>query len=134
MKFLKMLMTSLIVSNLFLNGVLADDLNQSNLSPQVQLTDKWVKVELPLPVKAERQKFVINVTSDNGYICHNYFREQEIKDKLFSLQTIADTVPVLEKKLLDTPVPVSMISSSTTSSIAIGAVLGLITGFFISKK
>jgi hypothetical protein len=129
-----MLMTSLIVSNLFLNGVLADDLNQSNLSPQVQLTDKWVKVELPLPVKAERQKFVINVTSDNGYICHNYFREQEIKDKLFSLQTIADTVPVLEKKLLDTPVPVSMISSSTTSSIAIGAVLGLITGFFISKK
>jgi len=134
MKFHKTLMTFLIVSNLVLNRASADDSEPSSKFPTIQVLTKSVKIELPSPNSTERQKFVINVTPDNGFICHNFLREKEIKDKLFSLQALTNTIPELEKKLLETPKPVAFIESNTVTSVAMGAVIGLITGFFISRK
>lgn len=134
MKFQMMLMIFLIANSSLGNEGNISGFNESTISPQSTVLSKLVKIELPLPVKTERQKFIINVTPDNGYVCHNYLRETEIKDKLFSLQTKVDTIPELEKKLLETPKPTSFIATNTQTSLAVGALLGLITGFFISKK
>jgi hypothetical protein len=127
-------MISLIVSNLALNGAIANDTTNLLLSPQTQILTNSVKIELPMPVKTARQKYIINVTLDDGFICHNFLREKEIKDKLFSLQTKADLVPVVENKLLEDKKPVSLIDTNTYTSGSIGVSLGLIIGFFIFKK
>lgn len=134
MKFQKTLMTFLIVSEALQGGAIANDFKSSSIIPSTQILKETIKFELPTPKTTERQKYIINVGSENGFVCHNFVREKEIKDKLFSLQALANTVPELEKKLLETPQEVSFIKTNTGTSIAIGAVLGLITGFFISKK
>lgn len=134
MKFLKTLMISLIVSNLAVNSAFASDIQNPVFSPQILILTNSVKLELPLPVKTARQKFIINVTQDDGFICHNFLREKEIKDKLFSLQTKADLVPVVENKLLEEKKPVSLIDTNTYTSGAIGLSVGFILGFFILKK
>lgn len=127
-------MIFLIASNLLLNEAIASDTFNPIKFPTIQILTSSVKVELPLPVETERQKFIINVSSENGFICHNFLREREIKDKLFALQTKADTIPALETKVLETPANVSMISPSTYYSASAGAALGFIMGFFILRK
>lgn len=129
MKFHKTLTIFLIV-----NSFVFDLGAMENLAPQTSINATSVTLTLPLPSLNERQKYIINTSDDNGLICHNFFREKEIKNKLFELQTKVDTLPELENKLLEKEKPVSLISGNTVSSVAIGAVLGLITGFFIAKK
>lgn len=125
MKFLQMLTIFSIVNN---------SLAVENIAPQVQILESSIKLELPLPKNNERQKYEIMLSSDLGYICHNGFREREIKDKLFSLQTKVNTIPELEKKLLEKEKPTSFIGSDTWRDIAIGFGIGIIGGFAISKK
>lgn len=127
-------MIFLIVSNLLLNKAIAENSTKSATYPLVQTLTNSVKIELPLPVETERQKFIINVSSENGFICHNFLREKEIKDKLFSLEAVKNTVPELETMVLEKKEPVSFISGSTSQSASVGMVLGLIMGFFIFKK
>jgi hypothetical protein len=134
MKFQKTLMTFLIVSKLTLNGAVANDIPPGQIIPLTLVSPNSVIIELPMPVTTERQKFVINVTFDNGFICHNFLREKEIKDKLFSLETKAALVPIVENKLLEKEKPVTLFESSTLTSASLGILSGLIIGFFISKK
>lgn len=125
MKFLPMLMIFSIESR---------SLAIENISPQVQLLNSSLKVELPLPKSDERQKYEIMLSGNLGYICHNGFREKEIKDKLFSLQARVDTIPELEKKLLEKENPSSFIASDTWRDLGLGFALGIITGFVINSK
>lgn len=133
MKFHKTLMICLIAS-VALNSASGSDIKFSNKFPQVQILTASVKIELPRPEKTERQKFIISVSEDNGFICHNFVREKEIKDKLFSLQTKNEIIPELEKKAVEAQPEVSFIESNTVTSIAIGAVLGLVSGFLIADQ
>lgn len=125
MKSVQMLMIFLIANN---------SLAVENIAPQVQVLDSSLKIELPLPKNNERQKYEIMLSPDSGYICHNRFREQEIKDKLFSLQTKVDTIPELQNKLLEKEKPTSFIGSDTWRDILIGFAIGSVSGFVISQK
>lgn len=101
---------------------------------KIKLNPSSISLNLPYPKHDERQKYVINVTSDDGFICHNFYREKEIKDKLFELQTKVETIPELENKLLKKEDPVSFMENSTISSLLIGLSIGLVSGVLISKR
>lgn len=89
MKFLKTLIIFLIVNDLTLGG--------ENSPLRFQISEELVQVDLPKPLSDTRQKFIINVTDNLGYVCHNQLRERDIKDKLFELQTKADACLKIEE-------------------------------------
>jgi len=105
-----------------------------NIAPQVQILTSSIKLELPLPKNNERQKYEIMLPDNLGYICHNSFREREIKNKLFSLQTKVDTIPELERKILEKETPTSFIASNTWRDFLIGFGIGIASGFVINSK
>lgn len=125
MKSLQMLTIFLIANN---------SIAIENIAPQVQILTSSIKLELPLPKNNERQKYEIMLPDNLGYICHNSFREREIKDKLFSLQTKVDTIPDLERKILEKETPTSFIASSTWRDFLIGFGVGVLSTIAISNK
>ena len=129
MKYLQTLITYLIASNL----AIASQGNEI-LSPQVQFSSRSVNLELPLPSKTERQKYIVQTSEDNGFVCHNFLREEELKDKLFDLETQVATIPFLEEKLKQKEAPTALIDSSTTTNILIGFVAGMVAMFAINQK
>lgn len=89
MKFLKTLIIFLIVNDFVLGG--------ENSPLRFQISDDLIQIDLPKPLPDSRQKFIINVTENSGYVCHNQFREREIKDRLFELQTKVDACSKIEE-------------------------------------
>lgn len=131
LKSLKTLMICLTANCLALEPLKIED----QISPEVKIDLTKVNLSLPNnPSNTERQKYIINTSPDNGYICHNFYREKEIKDKLFELKTLADTNKELEKKALEPVSPSYLINPSTSTSILIGTVLGIVSGFFLFNK
>jgi hypothetical protein len=130
-KFQKTLTICLIANCLFSETLKAED----QISPEVKILSNKVSLSLPLnPSNSERQKYIVNTSPENGYICHNFFREREIKDKLFELKTTSELNKELENKLLTKPSESYFINPSTTTSVLVGSILGIVGGFFLFNK
>lgn len=119
MKSLMTLIVSLMINSLCMAG--------ENF-PVVTVLPQSLKLELPLPQKIKREKYIIALSEDNGLICHNFVREIEIKNKLFELKTRAELVPQLEEKAIENKPTVSIVESN----IYVGALVGFLSGAIIT--
>ena len=129
MKFLKTLIIFLIVNDLTLGG--------ENSPLRYQISDDLIQIDLPKPLPDSRQKFIINVSDNLGYVCHNQFREREIKDKLFELQTKNDACSKIEEIAVK-PTETGLEDfgkgfQKYALGGAIGMVIGLLLPSFIKK-
>jgi len=130
-KFQKMLTICLIANCTMIDLLKGED----QISPMVKVESNNIVLSLPLyPSTTERQKYIVNTSNENGYICHNFIREREIKDKLFELKTMSELNKELEKKALENKGDSYLINPSSTTSVLFGSVLGLIGGFFLFNK
>ena len=132
MKFLQKLTIYLTINSLSLGALKAEELTFSALS--VSLKPNSLTLTLPLPKESELEKYIVKTSDENGYICHNFFREKMIKDKLFELKTKNEIIPELEKKAIEESPNVSMFSPNVVPTAIGGVLLGLLAGFFISRK
>jgi len=120
---------------LTINGLILGDLKAGEIPPAlgVKVRPDSIALTLPHPKESESEKYIVKFSDSNGFICHNFFREKQIKEKLFELKTQNEIIPELENKALEDK-PVSMFPENALSYTLSGVVLGILTGFFISRK
>lgn len=102
--------------------------------PTAILSDTSLKLELPLPQKDKREKYIFGTSETNGFICHNYYREIEIKNKLFELKTKSELVPELEQKAIENKPPVTIMESNSYVTAIVGFLAGAIITLAVKKN
>jgi hypothetical protein len=125
MKFLMTLIASLILNNTSMAG---EDL------PIFSILPNSLKLELPIPQKEKREKYIITTSDNNGFVCHNFYREIEIKNKLFELKTNADLIPKLELKAIENKPPITLIKSNIYTTVLISFLSGAIITLALKSK
>lgn len=125
MKSLLILTASLMINSLCMAG--------ENF-PTAILSDTSLKLELPLPQKDKREKYIFGTSETNGFICHNYYREIEIKNKLFELKTKSELVPELEQKAIENKPPVTIMESNSYVTAIVGFLAGAIITLAVKKN
>jgi len=129
MRFLQKLTIYLTISCLAIDNLKAEIPSAFN----VNVNSDSLTFTLPFPEESKPQKYIVKFSDNNGFICHNYFREKQIKDKLFELKTNNSTIPDLETMVFEEK-PISIFEKNTLSMTLAGVIVGILAGFFISRK
>lgn len=96
-----------------------------------------INISLPIPSKFERERHVIAISDDNGYVCHNYIRERQINNKLEEQRIKLETSCQGASELaLDVHPEVSLFDSSglVIGGFAVSFAAGAVTAIILINK
>jgi hypothetical protein len=96
-----------------------------------------VNINLPTPSLFKRERHVIPISDNNGYVCHNYVRERQINNKLEEQRIRLDTSCQGASKLaLDVHPDVSLFDSHglVIGGFAVSFAAGAVAAILIINK